>query len=238
VAIPIRALAGLLAQDRRPPRPLALVGRRAIVDDLAARLVAGGGERRLLAPLDRPVVSELRRCSAVIACDLDIARLRLVGHARRPWVVVLGADQDRYAVGVLPYLGAQNAVRTTAQALERLVRVLGRDEAAALAEQLPALRPLVAARLELEAATDAAFVAALGQPELLAVPAARAMLADARAHGREDPRRRALALMAAAVAGVAATRVAAGAVGRAAAAYGATVALVQGAHRLHQTEGR
>jgi hypothetical protein len=235
--MPVRALVGLLAQDGRPPRPIALVGRRALVDDLAARILAGGGERRLLAPLDRPVVSELRRCSAVVACDLDMARLRLVGHARRPWVAVLGPGQDRYAVGALPFLGALNAVPDPAAAFVRLVRVLEQDDAAALAEQLPALRQLLSDRLELEAGTDAALVAALGQPELLAVPAGRAMLADARAHGQEDPRRRALALAAAVLAGGAALRAPGGAVGRAAAGYAATVGLIQAAHRLH-SEGK
>jgi hypothetical protein len=237
VAPPLRALIGLVAEDRRPPRPLALVGRRALVDDLAARLLAQGGERRLLAPLDRPVVSELRRCSAIVACDLDMARLRLVGHARRPWVAVLGPGQDRYAVGTLPFLGALNAVPDTGAALARLVRVLELEEAAALAEQLPALRPLLSDRIELEAGTDAALVAALGQAELLAVPAGRAMLADARAHGREDPRRRALALAAAVAAGAVTLRAPGGAVGRAAAGYAATVGLIQTAHRMH-SEGK
>jgi hypothetical protein len=234
VAPPLRALIGLLAQDRRPARPLALVGRRALVDDLASRLVAGGGERRLLAPLDRPVVSELRRCSAVVACDLDIARLRLVGHARRPWVAVLGPGQDRYAVGALPFLGALNAVPDTAAAIARLVRVLDVEDAAALAEQLPALRPLLSDRLELETSADAALVAAFGRPELLSVPVGRAMLADARANRQEDPRLRAMALGAAVAAGGLALRAPAGAVGRAVVAYAAAAGLVQRARLLHQ----
>jgi hypothetical protein len=173
----------------------------------------------------------------VIACDLDVARLRLVGHARRPWVAVLGAGQDRYAVGTLPFLGAQNAVRTGTEALERLVRVLDPEEAAALAEQLPALRPLLSESLELGAGTDAALAGALGRPDLIAVAAGRAMLADARAHAVEDPRRRVAALAAAAVAGYAAMRAPGGRVGRAAAGYGAAVALVQAAHRRHGPPG-
>jgi hypothetical protein len=233
VTPPLRTLAGLLQQEPVAARPLALVGRRALVDALAARLLADGGERRALAPLDRPVVSELRRCCAVVACGLDLERARLVPRARRPWVAVAADGQDRFAVGALPFLGAENVVADVADVPFRLVRVLDAEEAAVLATRLPALRPLLTARLEDETARRAGITAALGRPSLLAVPVARAMMADAHAHGDEDPRRRAAAVAAAAVVGEAVERAGLGVLGRAIAGYGLGVAAVRGAHRMH-----
>jgi hypothetical protein len=233
VAPPIRALAGLYREEFREAGPLALVGRRSLVDAVAAALLAGGGERRLLAPLDRPVVSELRRCSGVVACGLDIAHARLVGHARRPWVALLAEGQDRYDVGVLPFLGAENAVATVGEVPARLVRVLDREVAASLAARLPALRPHLSAHLERDAALRAAAVAAFGPPTLLALPVARATMADAHARGISDPRGRAAAIVAAATAGALVARSAGGPARRAAAGYAAGLALIRTAGRLH-----
>jgi hypothetical protein len=148
-------------------RPVALVGQGPIIDACAQRLL-GTGERRLLAPLQRPVTSELARCSVVIACGLTLADARIVASARRPWVAVIDHHQDRYGYGTLPRLGAQNVLRLDADGAvpatlaERVVAVGDDAEMIALARRLPPLAAPLARRLARRVGTRTLAAALLG----------------------------------------------------------------------------
>lgn len=213
---PVLALARLVRDDpdRPLPGPLALLGPPGALDRVAARLLAGGGDRRALAPLGRADRALLASCSAVIACNLPLDEARRVAHAKRPTLLLVPFGQDRYVYGSLPRVGAENALPALpdgAPDLEamvaRLAAVLDED-GPALAARLPALLPAVREHGLGAAAARAATTALLGRRHRSAGPAltllqARHALASARAHGLdEDTRARAAEVAAVVGAGV------------------------------------
>ena len=188
----VRAL-GELLRDPAPtrPRPLALVGRGVVVDAFARALLAGGGDRRALAPLAAAGPEQLRGCVAVIACGLSRDAVRALARARRPFVVSLLRGDDRYAWGTLPGVGAANAIPPLADgspdietAIRRLAARLQPDEAIELASRLPVFAPLVEAEHAAAAARMAALLALRGRPGgAITVLQARAAVGAARAAG-------------------------------------------------------
>ena len=141
----VRGLGELLREPAPArPRPLALVGRGVVVDAFARALLAGGGDRRALAPLAAAGPDQLRGCVAVIACGLSRDAIRSLARARRPFVVVLLRGDDRYAWGTLPGVGAANAIPPLADgspdidtALRRLAARLVPDDAASSLSACP-----------------------------------------------------------------------------------------------------
>ncbi len=186
------ALLRLVQDDDEPPRrPLALVGRGAFVDAFARTLLAGGGDRRALAPLPAAAPAELAGCAAVVACGLSLAQARLVAAARRPWVAALAPGDDRHLFGALPHLGAWNAVPPlddgtpdVATALARLAARLERLDAVVLAQRLPALVPATTRAREAVAARRAGGLALAGRPGgSITLTQALALIDDARSRG-------------------------------------------------------
>src|SRR5262245_38862199 len=215
MAPPVLALARLVRDDAgRPlPGPLALLGPPGALDRVAARLLAGGGDRRALAPLGRADRALLASCAAVVACNLPLDEARRVTHAKRPTLLLVPFGQDRFVYGSLPRVGAENALPALpdgAPDLEgmvtRLAVVLG-DDGPALAARLPALLPYVRAYHAGAGAARAAATALLRSRHMsdraLAMLDAQHALASARAHARdEDPRARAAEVAAVVGAGV------------------------------------
>jgi hypothetical protein len=182
-------LGRLIGQEPIDAGPIALCGRVDVID-ATARLLLGRGDRRALAPLTRPLMRELRRCSVIVACDLAPDDARSVAAAHRPWIALVAPDCDRYAYGCLPRLGAQNVLHLAGdgavpEALrDRLVAVLDPRVAAGLALRLPPLRGALRRRLERRGLLDAGlagFGAARTSTLLEAVAAP--ILCEARAHG-------------------------------------------------------
>ncbi len=135
MAPPVLALARLIRDDagRPQPGPLALLGPPGALDRVAARLLAGGGDRRALAPLGRADRGLLASCSAVVACNLPLDEARRVAHAKRPTLLLVPFGQDRYVYGSLPRVGAENALPALPDGapdldgmIARLAVVLGR----------------------------------------------------------------------------------------------------------------
>jgi hypothetical protein len=184
---------GELLRDPAPShrRPLALVGRGVVVDAFARALLAGGGDRRALAPLAAAGPEQLRSCVAVIACGLSRDAVRALARARRPFVVVLLRGDDRYAWGTLPGVGAANAIPPLADgspdidtALRRLAARLDHDDAVELATRLPVLAPLIETEHAAAAARRAALLALGGRTGgAITVTQARATVAGARVAG-------------------------------------------------------
>ena len=192
----LEALRLLQAEESAAPmRPVALVGRGSVVDAVAAALLAGGGDRRALAPLPAAGPDQLRRCLAVVACNLSLEQARLVARAHRPWIALLPPGDDRYAFGALPRLGALSAIPPSGSgapavetALDRLVAVLDPDDAVALGRRLPALVSRIEARFDATTAVAAAIAATTGAPAAaVAIAAARTTARGARLTGG-DPR--------------------------------------------------
>ena len=188
----VRGLGELLREPAPArPRPLALVGRGVVVDAFARALLAGGGDRRALAPLAAAGPDQLRGCVAVIACGLSRDAIRSLARARRPFVVVLLRGDDRYAWGTLPGVGAANAIPPLADgspdidtALRRLAARLVPDDAAELAVRLPVMAPLIEAEHAAGAARWAALLALRGGSSgAITLVQARAAVTGARAAG-------------------------------------------------------
>jgi hypothetical protein len=253
MAPPVIALARLVRDDaeRPQPGPLALLGPPGALDRVAARLLAGGGDRRALAPLGRADRALLASCSAVVACNLPLDEARRVAHAKRPTLLLVPFGQDRYVYGSLPRVGAENALPALPDGapdldgmIARLAVVLGED-GPALAARLPALRPYVREHQLGAAASRAATVALFGRRHRSASPAltvlqARHALASARAHGLdEDSRERAAEVAAVVGAGVLLRRagrrasVVSPRLGAAAVAYAGTLAIGRVLDRRH-----
>ena len=70
-----------------------------MVDAFARALLAGGGDRRALAPLAAAGPDQLRGCVAVIACGLSRDAVRALARARRPFVVVAAARRRPLRLG-------------------------------------------------------------------------------------------------------------------------------------------
>jgi len=184
---------GELLRDSAPgrPRPLALVGRGVVVDAFARALLAGGGDRRALAPLAAAGPDQLHGCVAVIACGLSRDAVRALARARRPFVVALLRGDDRYAWGALPGVGAANAIPPLADgspdidtALRRLAARLSPDEAVELATRLPVFAPLVETEHAAAVARLAALLALRGRSSgAMTLLQARAAVTGARAAG-------------------------------------------------------
>lgn len=185
-------LAELLREEPElPPRPLALVGRGVVVDTFARALLTAGGDRRALAPLPAAGPDQLRGCIAVIACGLSRDAVRSLARARRPIVVSLLRGDDRYAWGVLPGIGAANAVPPLrdgtpdiAEVLRRLAARLDTADALELAARLPVLRPQLEDASDGAAARLAALLALRGRPGgAITILQARTAVANARIAG-------------------------------------------------------
>jgi hypothetical protein len=253
---PLLALARLVRDDGSAPAPgpIALLGPPGALDRVAARLLAGGGERRALAPLgraDRPLLSS---CVAVVACNLPLDEARRATHAKRPTVVLVPPGQDRYAYAALPRVGAENALPAKDGGapdleglVERLAAVLPPEEASVLAARLPALAPAIRAFGLQRAAGRAAVVAAVTRrsrsvgPALTLVQAAYA-LRSARAHGLPPGRDRAVDVAGVVAAGLALRRAGRAAkavsprLGAAAVAYVGTLAVGRALSERHRRE--
>ena len=167
-----------------------------MVDAFARALLAGGGDRRALAPLAAAGPDQLRGCVAVIACGLSRDAVRSLARARRPFVVALLRGDDRYAWGTLPGVGAANAIPPLADgspdidtALRRLAARLEPDDAVELATACRCSRRWSRPSTPPAAARWAALLALRGRSSgaITARPGPRRRH---RGPGRRAPRRR------------------------------------------------